>query len=667
MAKAKRNKMTPEELLTLCRGEYENADNYNSALDSQRRVNMSFYLGLPMGNEVDGRSQVISTDVADVVEAMMPPLVRIFAQSEDAVEFEPELYDEEGAEKATKYARHIFFKDNPGFQIIHDQIKDGLLQKMGVVRWRWSETKETTEKTYSGLSLEEMAVVMERLGGKDKTVEVVESEEEMTELGPVYEAKIRVTEEVKRVVVENVPPENVRIRSDLAELNDKTRYIGFVCRNTRSELIERGFDRDLVMNLPKYGDEDDLYESETRYGDLSGSLGDLDDAADPMSETVETIEQFVMVDYDGDGVAERRLVIMGGGKILYNERHDTLDCCLFTPIRVPHRVIGRCPADQAHEIQKVNTAIQRNMLDNMYMVNNGRVVARVDGKNGVNMDDLLTVRPGGVVRTKGQPGQDVVPLTTTWVGDKALAILDYMKTVREERTGVTNYTLGMDGDKLHDTATGFQGLTERTDERMELIARLYAETGLKPIFYGIIQMVARHQDGPREIRVLGEPIEIDPCQWTEKYSITCNVGLGTGRKEKQIQALLGIIQKQEQLLATGSPLVDMELYHNSLERLVKLTDLYDASRFFHDPKTPEFQQRLTMMQANQQPEVNPIVQAEMIKAQSKEKEAAARLQLQSQESQHKQGMEEADRQLDHLERMTELELKYGRNVPGSAV
>lgn len=659
--------MTDDELVALCRSEYAAADTHNSALEGQRERNMQFYLGLPMGNEVEGRSQVISTDVADVVEAMMPPLLRIFAQSEDAVEFEPELYDTEGAEQATQYARHVFFKDNNGFQILHDQIKDGLLQKMGVVRWRWEERKVTREHRYDGLSLDEATVVIEQLAGPKKEVEVVEQEEVESAVGPLHNLKIRVTEEQGRVVVENIEPENVRIRQDLREMNDECRYVGFVTRETRSALIERGFDRDVVMTLPKFGDDDDLDEEETRWGDIGGTNGELNDAVDPLSEEVEVIEQFVVCDRDGDGVAERRLVIVSGGKLLYDERHDSLDACLFTPIRVPHRAVGRCPADQAYEIQRIQTALLRGVLDNMYAVNNGRVVARVHGKEGVNLDDLLTVRPNSVVRTKGTPSQDVMPLQTPWIGDKAKVIIDHMKTVREERTGVTNYTLGLDGDQLHDTATGFQGLTERSDERIELIARVYAETALKPIFYGIINLVARHQDTPRQIRINGQPIEIDPTQWAEAYSVTCNVGLGTGRKDKQIAALSAVIQKQEALMQAGSPLVDMELYHNALSMLVRKTDLYDPGLFFHDPSTPEFQQRLAMMQQGKQPQIDPLVQAEMIKAQSKEKEAAARMQLDAQKAEHEQAMEEADRQLEHLEKMTEMELKYGRDVPGSAV
>lgn len=671
---AKRSKMHDDDLLKACKAEYQAAETFNTALEQQRRLNMQYYLGMPMGDEVDGRSKVVSSDVADVIEAMMPPLVRIFAQSDDAVEFEPELEDEAGADLATKYVRHIFFKDNNGFMVIHDQIKDGLMQKMGVVRWRWDERKETTEKTYSGLSINELALVMERIGGYDKTVEVIESEEEQTELGPVYEVKIRVTEEIKRCVVENVPPENVRIRSDLAVLDDSTTYIGFVVKSTRSDLIERGFNKDLVMALPKWGEDDQ--EEETRLLDLNGSLGDVSQAGDPLLDEVETVEQFICIDYDGDGVAERRLVIMSGGKVLYNERHDSLDCCLFSPIRIPHRAIGRCPADQARPIQQVNTAIQRNMLDNMYLVNNGRVAARVDGTNGVNMDDLLTVRPGGVVRTKGQPGADIMPLTTPWVGDKALAILEYMKQVRQERTGITQYTFGMDGDSLHDTATGFQGLAERSDERVELIARLYAEQALKRIFWGILDMVMRHQDTPRQVRILGRPVEVDPTMFCEKYGLVCNVGLGTGNKQKKIAALMAIIQKQEQLMAAGSPLVDMQLYHNALSKLVRLTDLYDPDAFFNDPSSEEFQQKLMMMQAQagQQQELNPLVQAEMIKAQSKDREAAARIQLQEQKQQHEQAMEEIDRQLKQRDQdlgftadMTELELKYRQNVPGSSV
>ena len=109
---------------------------------------------------------------------------------------------------------------------------------------------------------------------------------------------------------------------------------------------------------------------------------------------------------------------------------------------------------------------------------------------------------------------------------------------------------------------------------------------------------------------------------------------------------------------------------------MRLTDLYDPDLFFLDPTTPEFQQKmmLAQQQAGQQQEVNPLVQAEMIKAQAKQAEAAARIQLEQQRNQHEQAMEEIDRKLkqrdqdlDFTSQMTELELKYGRNVPGAAV
>lgn len=661
---AKQNKMTERELLALCRSEYHNASQYSSSLDNAREQNMSYYLGLPMGNEVEGRSQVISTDVSDVVEAMMPPLMRTFAQSDKAVEFEPTLNDEEGAKQATQFVHHIVWKDNEGFQVVHDQLKDGLLQKMGVVRWSWQEFKETSEHVYSGLSIEEVAMVMQEMAGYRKTVEVVEQETEESEIGEVFNVKLRVTEECGRVVLDNIAPEQVRIRQDLRELDDQTRYFGIVDRCTRSELIERGFDRSVVMELPAYEEDDMLDDEQTRFGDIGGTTDISGEAADPMAQTVEIVEQYIMVDWDRDGTAERRLVIMGGGRILYNERHDDLPVSLFSPIRVPHRAIGRCQADQTVEIQKVNTFLWRGMIDNMAIVNNGRNVVRT-GKDAVNMDDVLTVRANQIIRTKGDPRSDVFPLETPFIGDKAKAVIDYVKSVRQERTGVTNYTMGMDGDDLHDTATGFQGLTERTDERIELVARLYAEC-LKRMYYGILKLVATHQDTPRQIRVLGQPIEIDPAQWSEKFSVTVNVGLGTGKKDKKIQALVAVMEKQEQLMAAGSPLVDLELYHNSLSMLIELTDLYSADKFFHDPSSEEFQMKMMEMAQQQEPP-NPLVQAEMIKAQSREKEAAAKLQLQAQEQQHKQGMQQADRQLDHLEKMTELELKYGQNVPGSAV
>ena len=305
----------------------------------------------------------------------------------------------------------------------------------------------------------------------------------------------------------------------------------------------------------------------------------------------------------------------------------------------------------------------------MYLVNNGRTIVQV-GQNGVNMDDLLTVRPNGVIRTKGNPAETVMPMPTTWVGDKALAISQDVHNRREETTGVTRLSMGIDADTLHDTATGFKGLQEAADDRVEMVARMFA-AALGQMYEGVLDLVMHHQDRPRQIRVSGKPIEIDPALWHEHYGVRVNVALGDTQREQQVAGLLKVLELQGQAMQMG--LATPNHLYNTFDDLVQKVGLKKCDRYFLDPDSDEYKQ-MQMQRANQPQQPDPYVQAEMIKANGKQQEAMMRARLQQQKQQHEQAMAEIDKQLEQraddqrfLHDMTELELKYNTNVPGSAV
>ena len=663
----KSKKMDDSSLLRLVKSEEYSASHYSTERSQAREKSLEYYQGKPLGDEKAGLSQVISWDVFETVEAMMPDLIKVFSTSEYPIEFTATLHDEEGAEAATAYAHHIFNNDNEGFTILYDWIKDGLLSKTGAVKARWVTRTETRENLYEGLTLEELAELLEPKSDREK-VDVVEKE--VVEDGAFYNVKLRTTVEFGRVEIDCIAPEELLIPRNCRRIDQKTRYLGHKTLQSRSELIELGYDRDKVLAIPS-GDGDGQRdgEREARFADEGYGFGDGDRSLEKLSEEVWTTEHFVMVDYDGDGVAERRRVVTGGNKILLNERHDTLPIAAWSPIRVPHRAVGMSIADPVMEIQRIQTALLRGALNNMYLVNNGRM-----GVNeNVNIDDVLNVRPGGVIRNKGQTpiGNNMIPVTTPWVGDKALVIMDHVEGRKEQRTGVTKWQQGIDGSNLHDTATGFEGLLEKLSDRMEMVARLFAEGGLKELYKIILELILKHQDETREILVAGEPITLDPQQWQEQYGIRVNVGTGTGNKEKMIAGLMKIYEMQGGLMQMG--LVTPQHIYNTAEKLVRKLDLDDVDDFFMSPESPEYAQLMAMQSKGGEP-TNPLVQAEMIKAQSKEREAMMRGQLQANKQQHEQAMAEADKQLEKrgqdqkfLSDMTELELKYRTDVPGSAV
>lgn len=574
-----------------------------------RRKALDFYLRNPYGNEIEGRSQIVTGEVAEAIDGALPQLIRVFTTTEDIVYFEPQSPgDEETAKQATDYCNWVFYRENDGLLILHNWFKDALLQKVGVVKAYWEKKEDVNVEKYKNLSEDELAMLL-----SDGSLEVVEQGVEFIEGGidpmgmpiqvPVYEVKVRSVKKYGCVKIENVPPEEFIISKSARTIKESP-FVAHRRLMTRSELIALGYDKKVVDGLPSY---DDLQFTPERVARFSqGEQPDEDTSLDPAMQTIEVFECYIRIDEDEDGMAELRRIVYAGSEILDDDECDYVPFHAVCPIPIPHKFFGQSLADRTMDIQLIKSTVTRQMLDNLYLTNNARVGV-VDGQ--VNIDDMLNATPGGVIRMKNPNA--MVPIQVPAVTAQAFPMLEYLDAVQAKRTGVSDAQQGLDPDVLNNvSATAVAAMMKSNSGKLELIARIFAETGVKSLFKGILHLLGKYQDKPKLVRMRGKFVQFDPRMWSNQYDVSINVGLGSGDREQKLAMLQMIIAKQEQILQSygpSNPLVSVRQYRDSMARLIEAAGFKDASVFMSEI-TPEIEAQLA-----QPKEPPPDMQAEMAK------------------------------------------------------
>ena len=620
-----------------------------------RRKALEYYNREPYGNEVEGRSSIVTGEVAEVVDGALPQLLRIFTSSDEMVRFEPKnAGDEEKAKQATEYINWVLNHDNQGTILFHNWFKDALLQKNGIVKVYWDDQTDVTKEKYEGLNEEELTMLL-----ASPEVEVVsQSMEEalpasvdaMTGIPTLainlYNVTLKRTKKTGKVIVENVPPEEFLISKKARTIADAP-FVAHRKLTTRSELVAMGFDKTLVDALPSYSDLTYSEERIARYD--RGEMPDEVSSLDHTMQDVEVMECYIKVDFDGDGIAELRKVTYAGKDILDNEEVDFVPFCSICPIPMPHKFFGQSLADRATDLQLIKSTVTRQILDNMYMVNSPRMAA-VEGQ--VNLDDLLTVTANGVIRVKnaGALNPVVVPPTAA----QSFPLLQYLDQVQAKRTGINEMSQGLDANILQNTtATAVAMVQNAAAGKVEMIARIFAETGIKDLFEKMLQLLCKYQDKARVIRLRGRYVSIDPREWENGFDLSINVGLGTGDKQQQMAMIAAVMQKQEQILQTqglNNPLVTITQYRQTLGRFIEAAGFKDSQEFFKEIP-PELEQQMAQPQ---QPQPDPAVQAYMAQAQAQMQIDQAKAQQEMQLAQQKA---QSDMELQMAKAQAEIQLK----------
>ncbi|MHC4230214.1 MAG: portal protein [Planctomycetota bacterium] len=618
-------KMDDYQLGSIVSGEITDALNhFDSEYTEERLRALDFYLGEPLGNEVEGRSSVVATEVADTVEAIMPNLMRVFTSNDKYVRFAPRnAEDVEAAEQASDYVNYIINQRNDGYKLLHTFFKDALLFRMGVIKFFWEEKEQVDEEEYSGLSEEELVMLM-----NDPDVEIVEQAETVMEsmyseetgetvpLRSEYDLTVRVTRREGEIKVINVPPEEFLVSRHATGNLEDAHFMAHRTSLTVSELVAMGYDRDIVEKHAGENELDVDREVSNRFQDLEAATGV--DPADPTLRSVIYHECIMNVDFDGDGIAERRRICAigsDGAEILHNEPWDHIPFAVASPILMPHRLVGRSIYDMTQDLQVIKTTLMRQYLDSVYSSTLPRIAA-VEG--AVNLDDLLDAQAGGVIRVR-QPGM-IQPLAGASVGGEIRPLMDYLDTVKEQRTGMSRASQGLDANSLQSsTASAVSATVRGAQVKLESYARTMAETGVKDLFKGILALVLKHDTNEKMMRLNNSFVPINPAEWKSQFDTIVQVGLGTTDDETKIAFLTQIAAKQEQILmqlGADNPLVSAPQYVNTLRSIAEIGGFKDADQFFNPPQVVA--QTLAMQKqqaAQQQPQQDPALVAAQQKAQ----------------------------------------------------
>jgi len=609
-----------------------------TTLEIDRYNAINAYFARPLGNEIENRSQIVLPELRDTIEWIMPQLMRMFVGAKTVCRFDPENeLDEKQAELETMAVNHVFMQQNDGVMVLHDFFKDALLMRNGYVEVYTKEETKVSEESYTGLTEIEVAEILN--DAADEEIEVIGQREYLRDVmvpipqlpmaiagqpqnpqaaqvaqhlvvqTPAFDIRIRRKAKQKRVCVACLPPEEMRISARARNNMEDVSFAMHITNVARSDLITDGYERDWVNSLasgrPNWLEIDALARNQV-VDQLS-----IENPSDFAMQEIELRKVIMRVDYDGDGVAELRRIVVGGDKIGENEVIEETPFASCTPKRMPHRHTGISLYDEIMDLQIIKTTLFRQGLDNLTIANNQRIA--VDWRN-VNMDDLLTSRPGGVVRGSGPPSTWMAPIQSpSNIVEQVLPVLGYIDELRTARTGVGEHTTGLDPDDLQNMTKGGQmAAMSAATLKIELVARLLAE-GVKDIFRKIHSELIRNQDKPLELEISGKWVQIDPTSWRRRTKVSPNVGLGSGNREELRSNVIVLSQMQAPLAQMG--MVGPKQAFNTFKVGVEALGFSNPEQFAMDPNGQEFAQHMKQMQAQaaHQPQA-PQVQAAQIRA-----------------------------------------------------
>ena len=582
-----KEKMTEEELVSRIKGEITDSLGYGDELSLQREKAMDYYYAMPFGNEVDGRSQFVDSTVMDTIEWIKPSLMRVFAGGDEMVKFTPVgPEDVPMAQQATDYVNYVFTKMNPGWSILYAWFTDALLSKNGIVKVWWEEDSTEEREEYFGLTDDELNSLL-----SDENVEVIEHTEDILEqdngMGgitaePAHDITIKRTIVHGQVRVENVPPDEFLIARESKTI-EESRFVCHRVKKTLSDLREMYGDID-PADLGSADDMGDFTtERRARYAfDNSDNFGFNSSETEEALKTYWLHENYLKTDYDGDGIAELRKVSIVGSYVLENDAVDYIPFVSITPISIPHKFFGLSVADLVMDLQLIKSTLMRNLMDNAYNQNFGRY-AVLEGQ--ANLDDLLTQRPGGVVRVKSPNA--IMPLATPPLESYSFEMLEYLDGLRESRAGVSKMSQGLDENALksHTTATAVNAVTTAAQSRVELIARNFAETGVRQLMRTIYNLLQKHQDIETVMELRGEWVNVRPFSWRPALDCTVSVGLGSGNRDQQLMHLSAMIQFASETMAGGLQVVSQKNMYNMGAELLKNMGFPNIQDFLTDPDT----------------------------------------------------------------------------------
>jgi hypothetical protein len=588
------DKMDDKELLRLLALERTAAIGFenDAELSKDREQALNYFKGeMPDVPALPNRSKAVQNDLAEAVETLLPDIIEIFLGGSDVLAFSPRgEEDEEAAKQETDYLHHVVFNENDGFTLLYSMFKDAALEKTGLAAFYWCDRHE--EETFEGKTLDELALVAQ--GGAE--IRKPDGSEFTAADAADPNGKYDFTAAYDRsyAKAEAFAPEDFAVAADTVALRDAT-YCCFRSRPRAQQLLADGVPEDVVAQLGPYNPVGDTQTeqardtaSETDNATTEGGPGNL--------RQVELFTHFLRCDYEGTGKLQVIRVVTGNGEKVIVEGPDVVNrvqVAAITPFITPHRFYGLSLADKLIETMRIRTALTRMLLDSGYFALNQRVEVAMDKAHPqFTIADLLRNEPGVPIRTK--TGEAVRPIAAGALAFDAMGALEYFATVKEGQTGIVRNAQGLNPDTLHETAKGAMALMTMAQKRVRMIARIFAETGLKDLFLGLHALIREHATKDSMVRLRGKWVKVDPTSWGERNDMTIELGLGAGGREHDqmmagqiVEATKGVIELQGGLEGPFvTPSNAYNVLKNFYEKLgVKTPELYVSDP--SDPNTPK--------------------------------------------------------------------------------
>ena len=692
--------LSDEDLVNLIDGEFEAAMGQDGGdLAKQRAKAWDYYLSQPFGDEKEGESQIVTSDVSDVIDGMMPSLLRIFTTQDNLADFEPygstdmeaNARDEAQARQESDYVNYVFFKQNPAFMILYTWFMDGMIQKNGIVKCWWDDSKKVTRETYKGLNDVEYQALLQ-----DEELEIIEeSERQEDSIGPdntvgpitVHDVTFRRTSERGNARVEPVPPEEYRVSSDCKWVDpNEARFVGHERNVKRSKLIKMGFDPLLVDAIPA-NDATDVDTPEKQARKTTTDERDTAAPHDRSQDEIKVREGYTEIDMNADGIAERWQVFTANQMLLSKTIVDRQPFHVVTPYPLPHKHFGLSVADKVMDIQEINSTLIRQTHNNLYHSNNPShaIWEQAIGEN--TLDDLLTTRVGSYKRFTRPPAESYAPMVVPFTAQSSFQMIEYWAKIKQERTGVSGEGEGLTPEALKNIQQSvLMQAVDLAKMKIEAVVRVMAETGIKSLFLHIHELLQKHQDKIQVVKLRDEWVPIDPREWRTRENMTVNIGLGIGTREQNLMHLNAIGEVQEKMANTklmGITVTPKNLYNTAVE-IVRNAGLKSAEKYFTDPgDTPvpsdddatgalaqqqaALAERQQLLQVREQ---NMLMERDAMRHQ--EAMQKTMLQFQTDTEKNRIAQEKVNNELFMaLEKistqLTEIEAKYSVDVPGSKV
>lgn len=521
-------------------------------------------------------SSLVSTDVTDTIEWALPSLIKVFTGGNEVVTVQGSSEeDDRNAEIMQQLLVYQLQRQNRFFPILYNWMKDALITGMGIIKCYWDrkEDYQLLEQSMNMRAFQELTqqnVEIQSVEGPDMFGIV-----RVQYLSPYY---------VKNApVIENILVSELLYSSDAKSL-DEANFVAHKKKVTMSYLREREqqgiyANVDQITPKPKTGIMNDDQVEQVIGDNYQGSSQEADDAR----AEVTLYECYTKLDWNNDGVLEDMIITIVDDVVLrvepnYMGRHPFF---AISPTKDPHRIwVKRSYAELIGELQDLKVALTRQIVQNIALTNDPKMILAEDA---INIDDYVKGR--AVIRKKANhPMQDVaMSMPVNQLSPYTYQFLEYIESQKENRTGITRYNQGLDANTLNKTATGISQIMGASTQRLELIARMFAETGVYELFRFMIGLNQKFIDQNTVIRLTNKELAISPDDLQGNFDLIVNAGISIASKESTQLMLQSMLTALMQVRAAGIPIVTPDNVYNLFKKWIEAAGFKNYADYITDP------------------------------------------------------------------------------------